>query len=459
MDKNSPVINNRKIKENKLGVMPINKLVVNMSIPLIISMLIQALYNFVDSFFVAHIEENAQEAITALSLALSFQMVVIAITVGTGVGINAVLSRWLGKKNYEKVNMVAGNSLILAAITSVVFLILGLTTVRGFFEIQTDNPIVIQYGIDYLSVIITFGGAKVFQIFLERMLQATGRASLSMYSQGISAILNIFLDPLFIFVFGMGVKGAAIATIIAQFIGAGIAVFFNIKYNKDIKLSKKYIRFDLVIVKEIYEIGLPAIIMQIFQSIMIFGLNMILYTISEVSVTAYGIYFKVQQLLFMPVYGISNAIIPIIGYNYGAKKPERIKHGIIGAIKFGMLIMAFGMILFEIFPKEIFGLFNPSDRLSKVGIACIRIITLSYLFVDVNVILQSSLQALGEGKKALGLAILRTVGILLPVAFLLSKLPNPDMNIWWAFVISESITMIVGIKEVVKVYKNKIKKI
>jgi putative MATE family efflux protein len=281
-------------------------------------------------------------------------------------------------------------------------------------------------------------------------------AKLAMISQGSSAILNIILDPIFIFYFELGVKGAAIATILAQFLGGIGALYLNFKYNKEIEVKRKFIKFDFDIIKAIYAVGIPSIIMQTVRSFTIFGVNFILYGISEIAVTAYGIFFKIQQLILMPGFGISSAIIPIVAYNYGAKNPTRIKNSIIISIKFGLSLMFIGAVILEVFPGEIFGIFKPSPELLKVGIVCIRIISTSFIFVIVNIIIQSSLQALGYGQRAMYLSLFRTVFIMLPAAFLLAKTTNAINNVWWAFVICEVIAMVVAIMVFLSSYKKRV---
>ena len=443
------------VKENKLGNMPINKLVLNMSIPIIISMTIQGLYNFVDSYFVAQMSQNAAEAITAMTLGLPLQMLIIAVAVGSGVGLNAVISRNLGMKQTERANAVAGNGILLGLLLTLLFMGIGLLTIRPFFEFQTDNPIVIEQGILYMQIITTCAGAKIFQIFLERMLESTGRATLSMMSLGFSALANIIMDPIFIFVFDMGVQGAAIATILAQVLGALLGLYFNVHFNHELHFARRYLKLEGHIIKEIYQIGLPAMIMQALQSLSVFGINTILYTISETAVTAYGIYFRIQQLIFMPVFGLNNALIPIISYNYGAQNAQRIKKAIITALKFGALMMGTGVLIFEFFPGNIVDLFNPSSELRELCIQCLRISATSYLFAEINFVLLAAFQALNEGKKALLLTLFRTFIILLPFTFLFSLFDNAATIVWFAMPCSESLTMIIAVLMFKRLYQKK----
>lgn len=444
--------------KNKLGSMPINKLVLEMSIPIMISMLIQALYNLVDSLFIAHMATNSEAAITALSLAFPMQSMIIAVTVGTGIGLNAVLSRTFGEKRYDRMNLVAGNGIFLGLVTGLVFFIAGLTVVRPYFEMQTSNQLVVEMGIEYMTIVVCFGVAKVFQIFLERILQATGRPKLSMISQASAALLNCILDPFFIFGLDMGIRGAAIATILAQVIGAIICLILNIRKNEEITFKFEYIKPVSGIIKEIYKIGIPAILIQAIQSVTVFFINGMLYTISETCVTAYGLYFKLNGMIYMPIFGINNGIISIIGYNYGANKPERIKHTMIYALKFSCIILGIGMLIFNIIPDRVAMMFKPSDELLGILISCLRISSLAYLFFAVNVIIQSGLQAVGEGMTSLVLTILRTVIIVLPAVYLLARLPNAENLVWIAIPASEAITAVVSVIVFKRIYNNKIVK-
>lgn len=440
-------------QENKMGVMPINKLLVSMSLPMIISMLVQALYNIVDSIFVAQISENA---LTAVSLAFPAQNLMIAFAGGTAVGVNALLSRSLGEKNLDRVNKTANTSIVLGLLNTALFVVLALAFHNLFFSIQTTNPEIVEYGSQYVLVVLGCSIGIFMQFTFERLLQATGRTLHTMFTQGLGAIINIILDPIMIFGwFGfpaMGVTGAALATVIGQIIAALFALFLNYKYNHDIQLSLKGFRFDFHIIKQIYTVGVPSIIMQSIGSVMTFGMNTILITFSTTATAVFGIYFKLQSFVFMPVFGLNNGMIPIIAYNYGAKQKQRLLDTIRLSVYYAVGMMIVGFLAFEIFPKELLLLFNASSHMIEIGVPALRIIALHFLFAGFCIICGSVFQALGKGVLSLINSVTRQLLVLLPVAFVLSLFGNINL-VWISFPIAEISSLILSTYFLKKVLK------
>lgn len=433
-----------------MGTIPIPKLLITMSLPMMVSMFIQALYNVVDSLFVANISEIGETCMTALALAQPMQMLVISFAVGIGVGINAVLSRSLGEKNYQKADLIVGNVIIILAIFSVLFFIFSMFLTRYYFEIQTSNQLVIELGTIYLRIITACSFAKMFQIGFERMLQATGRTILTMISQSTGAFLNILLDYILIFKLDMGIQGAAIATIIAQVVALIMVIVFNILYNPDIDLQFKYIRINKEILKEIFTIAIPSILMQASMAIAGFIYNMILINVSEAAVTANGIYYKFNNFIVMPIFGINNALIPIIGYNLGAKKYQRIKDTIRYAILYSSVILVIGFFIVRIFPGFILDMFNATGELRDIGLVAFKILAFHYLIIAISIPLEGALQALNRNKQALLETIIRLMVIQLPLAYVITLFANAQYNVWYAAVIAEAVACIY----VVSVYKN-----
>ena len=448
--------NETTLKLNKMGVMKENKLLLTMSLPIMVSMLIQALYNVVDSLFVARVNENA---LAAVSLAFPVQNLIIAIGVGTAVGINSLLSRYLGERNQEKVNKVANNGVFLTAVSYLFFLIFGIFFTKLFFTTQTEDAQIIEYGVSYLSICTIFSFGQLGQITFERLLQSTGKTIYSMYSQAAGAIINIILDPILIFgLLGapeLGVTGAAIATVIGQICGLIIGIYLNQRYNHEIHLNLKKFKPDGIIIKQIYQVGFPAIIMQSIVSIMTFGLNKILITFSSTATAVLGIYTKLQSFVFMPVYGLNNGMIPIIAYNYGARLPKRIVKIIKLSIAYAILIMIIGFVLMEIAPREFLAIFQASEDMMEIGIVALRVISISFLFAGVSVVASSVFQALGNGMLSLIISVLRQLVVLLPAAFLLSK--QGIHAIWWAFPIAEVVSVILSLIFLKHVYHKEIK--
>lgn len=428
-------------KENKMGVMPVNKLLMNMSLPMMISMLVQALYNVVDSIFVSRIDENA---LTAVSMAFPIQSLMIALGVGTGVGVNALLSRSLGEKDYDRVNKAAGNGIFLAGINYLVFLLVGILVTTPFYLSQTKDAQILSYGQQYLTIICCCSFGMYGQFIFERLLQSTGRTFYTMITQSIGAIINIILDPIFIFgYFGlpkMGVAGAAIATVIGQIVAGTIALVINIKKNDEIQLKLKGFRPDGKIIAWIYEVGIPSIIMQAIGSVMIYGMNRILIAFSSTAVAVFGVYFKLQSFIFMPVFGLNNGMVPIIAYNYGAGKKDRLIKTLKLSIIYAVGLMLLGVIIFQLFPAPLFALFDASETMIAIGIPALRIISLSFIFAGFCIVCGSLFQALGNGVYSMVVSIARQLLVLLPVAYLLS-LSGKVEAVWWAFPIAEIVSL------------------
>lgn len=443
-------------EQNKMGTEPIAKLILSMSLPMMLSMLVTALYNIVDSIFVSRIGENA---LTAVSLAFPIQNLMIAISVGTGVGINAILSMNLGKKDYKAVSRVAKNGIFLNICGSLVFLIFGLFFSPFYFRSQTDIPEIIDYGVQYLNICCVFSFGLFLEVTFEKLLQATGKTLFSMYTQGLGAVINIILDPILIFgYFGlpaMGVAGAAIATVVGQIASMFLGAFLNIKKNREIDFHFEDLRLHGQTIKEIYSIGIPSIFMASITSVMTFGMNKILTAFSSTAIAFFGIYFKLQSFVFMPVFGLNNGIISIISYNYGAKNKDRIIHTIRDANIYAFLIMGIGFLIFQIFPKTLLQFFNASQTMCDIGIPALRLISISYIFAAFSVICTSLFQSMGHAVLSLVVSLIRQLCVLLPVAWLLSF--TGVLNyIWLSFPIAEIIAVLLCAVFLRRVYREKI---
>lgn len=440
--------------ENKMGTMSVNKLLISMSLPMMISMLVQALYNIVDSIFVARVSEDA---LTAVSMAFPLQTLMIGVSVGTAVGINAVLSKALGAKDFEKANKTAINGIFLAAVSYLVFLVIGLTAVAPFYRSQADSDIIINYGIDYLSIVLICSFGSFAQVIYERLLTSTGRTLLTMITQGTGAIVNIILDPIFIFgllgVPQMGVKGAAVATVIGQCVGATLAIIFNHTKNKDIKI--KYLGFkpDLGLIGQIYVVGIPSIIMQCIGSIMTYTMNRILYSFSSTAVAVFGVYFKLQSFIFMPIFGLNGGTVPIIAYNFGARNKERLLKAWKLAWAYATGIMLFGTIAFEFIPNILFAPFSPSEHMLSIGIPALRIIGVHFPVAAFCIVTGTLFQSLGKSVYSMITSIMRQIVVLLPAAYLLSLSGNVNM-VWWSFPIAEIMSAAVTIFFYKRIRKN-----
>ena len=430
--------------ENKMGVMPVNKLLISMSLPMIISMLVQAMYNIVDSVFVAQVSENA---LTAVSLAFPLQNLMIAFASGTAVGVNALLSRSLGEKNQDQVNNPATNSIFVYIITALIFMVIGLLMSNLFFRIQTSNQEIVDYGTAYAMIVVGLSVGLFGQFLFERLLQATGRTLFTMLTQSVGAIINIILDPIFIFgMFGMPkmeVAGAALATVTGQIVAFTLALIFNIKYNHDITFQFKRFKPSLHIIKQIYSVGIPSIIMLSIGSIMTFGMNTILITFSTTATAVFGVYFKLQSFVFMPIYGLNNGMIPIIAYNLGARKKDRMFKTINLAIVYAIGIMIIGVIIFEFIPQTLLAFFNASPDMIKIGTTALRIIALHFVLAGYSVVCSAVFQAVGKGTYSLLTSLIRQLFVLLPTAYILSLFGNIDL-IWLSFPIAEVVAVIIS---------------
>ena len=433
------------LRENKMGTMPENKLLLSMAVPMMISMLVQALYNIVDSIFVSRI---CEDALTAVSMAFPWQNIVIAIAVGFGVGINALLSRALGQKNAERVNQVAVNGLLLAGLSYLLVLVAGLIGIRAYMRTQTDIETIVNYGITYLNICILCSFGVFIEITFERFLQATGRTVYSMITQLTGAITNIILDPILIFgLLGfpkLGIAGAAWATVIGQCVGAVVAVMLNHFKNPEVHLRLRHIRPNGRLMGEITAISIPSIIMSCISSLTCFVMNMILIAYSSTAVAVFGVYFKLQSFVFMPVFGLNNGMVPIIAYNYGAQKPERIHKTIRLGMVYAVAIMMVGLLVFQLIPKELLLMFDASDAMLEIGAPALRIMSLAFVFAGIGIVSGSSCQAFGYSVYSMLISIARQIVVLIPAAYLLS-LTGVLRSIWFAFPIAEIFSLILSL--------------
>lgn len=446
-----------KVQENKMGVMSENKLLISMAVPMMLSMLVQALYNVVDSVFVSRISEDA---LTAVSLAFPVQNLMIAIGSGTGVGVNALLSKSLGERNQKMANKAAHNGIFLMLISSILCALFGIFGSYWFFTTQTDDIAIIEYGYQYLSIVMTFSFGLYGQFITERLLQATGRTLYTMFTQGLGAIINIILDPILIFgMFGlpaMGMIGAAVATIIGQIIAALLGIWFNLKKNPDIQLKVKEIQPDKEVIKKIYSVGVPSIIMGSIGSVMTYGMNRILMGFSSTAAAVFGVYFKLQSFFFMPVFGLNNGLVPIIAYNYGARKKDRMMKTLKLSIVYAVSIMIIGFLVMQVFPAQLFRLFEASEEMLSIGVPALRTISISFLFAGYCIIVGSMFQALGNGILSMVVSIARQLVVLLPVAYLLSLSGNLNL-IWLSFPIAEIASLTLSSIFLYRIYQKVIK--
>lgn len=424
-------------KENKMGTMPVNKLLVTMSLPMVISMIVQALYNIVDSIFVSRLSEDA---LTAVSMAFPMQNLMISVAVGTGVGINAMLSRALGEKKFEAANKTAENGIFIEVLGYVLFLLIGIFVTKPFFLAQAGAGDIANMGIEYTRICLLMSFGIFMQIGFERILQSTGRTIFTMITQSTGAIINIILDPILIFgLFGMpkmGVAGAAIATVTGQICAAILAITFNLTKNPDVHISFKGFKPQIIFVKNILSVGIPSIIMSSVGSAMTFGMNKILITFSSTAVAVFGVYFKLNSFVFMPVFGLNNGMVPIVSYNYGAQNKKRLTKTIKLAIMYAVCIMLIGIMLFQFMPDVLLKLFDASDHMLEIGIPALRVISLSFAFAGICIVISSSLQALGHGFLSMMISITRQLIILLPSAYILAKFGGIHA-VWWSFNIAE----------------------
>lgn len=447
----------QELQENKMGVMPIGKLLFNMALPMIISMIVQALYNVVDSIYVSQVSESA---VTALSLAFPVQNMQIGFGLGIAVGVNSLLSKSLGEKNQEAANYAAGNGIFLVIIAVALFMLFGVFGARPYFEMQSTVEETVEGGIAYTSICCVLTLGCFAQMLGERLLQSSGRTVYTMISQSTGAVINIILDPIFIHGWlglpAMGVAGAAIATVIGQWIAAGMCLFFNLRFNPDVQLGLKYIRPRAQTLEPILAVGIPTLVMNSIGSVMNFGMNQIFQGFQETATGVFGIYYKLQSFFFMPLFGTNNATISIIAYNYGARKPERMTKTLRLALVTGLCFMLFGLTVFQLVPEALLGLFNPSDEFLRMGIKALRIVSIHFPIAAVGIMLGASFQALGNGIYSTIVSLCRQLLALLPAAYLLSLTGNVD-NIWWSFPISEVVSALVTLILYRRLYLAKIK--
>lgn len=440
-----------KIQENKMGTMPVPRLLITMALPMMVSMLVQALYNVVDSVFVSMLSENA---LTAVSLAFPVQNLMIGVATGTAVGVNALLSRHLGEGDRAAAERVAVNGVFLAGVGYLLFLVIGLLFSRLFFTVQTDIAEIVDNGADYLIVCCCASFGVFAQVIFERLMQATGKTIYTMFTQGLGAIINLILDPIFIFergegflgmgVFGMGVTGAAVATVIGQIAAGVLAVVLNARFNDDIRLTFRRFRPDWRMIGRIYSIGVPSIIMVGIGSIMTFSMNKILIGFTETAAAVFGVYFKLQSFIFMPLFGLNNGVIPIVAFNYGARNRHRMMATVRLAMGLAFGFMVIGLLLLQILPETLLGFFNASEHMREIGVPALRTISLSYLFAGFCIVLGSVFQALGHGVMSMVVSMARQLLALIPAAYLLSLSGRLDL-VWWAFPAAEVVSIIVSV--------------
>ena len=450
-------MSNTTLRENKMGVMPEGKLLINMAMPMIISMMVQALYNVVDSIYVSQISESA---VTALSLAFPVQNLQIGFAVGIGVGINSLLSKSLGEKNQEAANRTAGNGMVLMMIAAAMFMLFGFFGTRPYFEIQSNVAETVEGGIAYTRICCIFTMGIFLQVLCERLLQASGRTMLTMVTQGLGAVVNIVLDPILIHGwFGLpalGIAGAAYATVIGQWTGALLGLYLNEKHNPDVQFGRRYCVPEARTIRTILTVGVPAIIMNSIGSVMNFGMNQILQGFAETATSVFGIYFKLQSFFFMPLFGINGATISIIAFNYGARKPERIIKTLKVSAVAGLCIMTAGLLVFQLVPDLLLGMFNPSEEFLIIGRSALRTISWCFPIAAVCIILGASFQALGNGIYSTVVSICRQMVVLLPAAYLLSLTGNVN-NVWLAYPLAEITSAGVTVFFFVRIYRQKIK--
>lgn len=454
------------LTENKMGVMPVGKLLANMAMPMIAAMLVQAFYNVVDSYFVSRISDDAairESAIAAMSLAFAVQNILIGFAVGIGVGVNALLSKSLGEGNQEKANFAAGNGMTLAFIATAIFMVFGIVGTRPYFNMMSNSALTVKFGTQYISICCLLSLGVFIEVLGERLLQASGRTMYTMVTQGTGAIINIIMDPLLIFGIGpfprMGIAGAAVATVAGQWVAAILAVIFNIKFNPDVKLHYKYFKLRKDVVGPVLTVGIPSVIMNSIGSVMNIGINKILQSFTqygEVPVNVFGIYFKLQSFFFMPLFGMNNATISIVAYNYGARKPERITKTLKIACVSALSFMLVGLAVFQLIPDVLLGIFDTSPDFLALGQRALRIISLCFPFAAVCIALGASFQALGNGIYSTIVSLFRQLLVLLPAAYLLS-LTGQVNAVWWAFPIAEMVSLITTAILFLRIYRQKLR--
>jgi putative MATE family efflux protein len=459
--------------ENRMGYAPVNKLLLSIAVPMMISMMVQAMYNMVDSMFVGHISETDNFAFAALSYAFPIQNLMMAFSVGMGVGMNALLGKALGEKKFSLVGKIAGNSAYISLFFSICFTIFGLFFAEWFFTTQTSNQAIINYGVEYISWNCAFSITIFLQVYFVRLLIATGKTMYSMVCQIAGAIVNCILDPIFIFgYFGfprMEVTGAAIATVIGQAIAASLAAYFNFSKNHEIKLNRESFKLDLPVLKRVLAIGLPSCAMQAIGSIMVYGFNKILTlsfgkvlveggkgTLGELGASVFNAFFKLQSFILMPAFGLNNGMVPIISYNFGARKKERIIKVMKLVTVYQVVLMSIGFLIFELFPSQLLRIFNATEDMLDVGVPALRNIGFCFVFIAFNVVFISSLQALGHSVSSLLISMMRQLGVILPVAYFMSLTGNIDL-VWWSVSIAEGVALIASILFWIRAYRKEVK--
>lgn len=447
---------NAKPAENKMGTMPINRLLISMSLPMIISMLVQAMYNIIDSVFVAQIGE---EALAAVSMAFPIQNLMIAVSVGTCVGINALLSRSLGEGKPKDAQLTAVNGIFLAFLGALAFALFGLFGSRMYFQSQTSDPLIVEYGVQYLQICTVLSIGLFMEMTLERILQSTGRTIYNMYSQGVGAITNIVLDPIMIFGLlgfpALGIRGAALATVTGQILAAFLSLCFNLKKNEDVSIDMRGFKPNGRIIRIIYEVGIPSIIMQSIASVMTYGMNLILISFSATAVTVFGVYFKLQSFIFMPIFGLNNGMIPIVAYNYGARNKKRIMDTARLSIFIAVGIMLVGIVIFQVFPAQLLMMFNASEHMLEVGVPALRLISLSFIFAGYSIIVSSVFQALGNGIYSLIISVARQLLCILPVAYTFARIFGLHA-VWFSFPLAEIVSVVLSSILFKRIYDRKI---
>ena len=443
------------IKENKMGTMPVGRLLFSMATPMIISMLVQALYNIVDSIFVARLSEDA---LNAVGLAFSAQNLMIGIATGTGVGINALLAKSLGEKKFEDANKIAANGVMLSLVGYVIALLFGLFGAEAYYRFQTDIPEIVDAGVAYLRIVTCYSFGLYFQITFERLMQSTGKTVFTMITQTVGAVINIILDPILIFTCNMGVAGAAYATVIGQIFAAVLGFFLNHFYNREIRMDLKNFRPDLKTISRIYAIGIPSIIMVAIGSVMYYIMSKILIGMNKTASAVFGVYFKLQSIVFMPIFGLSNGLIPILAYNYGAKSKKRMMHALKLSLLVAVIIMILGTLIMQVFPDPLLLLFDASENMLGIGRVALRIISISFIAASLGIMFSAVFQSLGNGIYSMIVSFARQLIVLVPVAYLLSLTGKLEI-VWLAFPISETVSLIVSIILFIIIYKRKIKEI
>lgn len=453
-------------KNSKLATAPVNKLMLTMGIPMILSMMLQALYNIVDSAFVSNMPQNGEQALNALTLAFPVQMLMVAVAIGTGVGMNALMSRSLGQNNRQMASMAAGNAIFLAAVIYIAFLLFGIFGTDAYVNSQTTSPEIRQMAVEYIRICCTLSFGIIFFSVFEKTLQAAGRSLYSTIAQVSGAVANIVLDPILIYGWlglpEMGVVGAALATVIGQVVSCVLALIFHLRLNKEIDNRLKYIKPSASVIGKIYSIGLPAIIAQALMSVMTYGLNIILVRISENAVTAYGLYYKIQQFILFAAFGLRDAITPIVSFNYGMGSRPRVKQGIKYGMLYTLIIMAAGLILLEIFAEPLAGLFGLSGETQSLCVGAIRVISLSFIFAGANVAFQGIFQALEAGIPSLVISVCRQCLFVLPLAWGFSEvvISSGDSGmmwlVWLTFLIAEGISAAIAVVFMLRVNKTRV---